>query len=50
MSVTLEKISDILNKQAKDLQKFLDDKIEEDALPLGCTCRSYHPEFDFGGV
>ncbi len=50
MEVTLGEIRDTLNKQAIDLKKLLDDKIEEDALPLGCTCRNYQPDLDWGGI
>lgn len=50
MAVTLAKIGDALKKQAEDFKKLLDDKIEEDALPLGCTCRDYQPDFDWGGA
>lgn len=50
MAVTLGGIRDTLNKQAMDLKKLLDDKIEENALPLGCTCRNYEPDFDWGGI
>lgn len=49
-AVTLEGIRDTLIKQAENFKKLLDEKIAEDALPLGCTCRVFTPEFPRGEI
>lgn len=51
MGRELGEIRDTLTKQAQDLKNLLEKKIaEEDALPMGCTCRIFTPEFPSGAT
>ena len=50
MANTLGGLRDTLIQQAEAFKKLLDERIAEDTLPLGCTCRELTPEFPRGGI